>query len=75
MQSLMRLSAVEQARLIRSRQVSATEMVEAGIRAIETLNPALNAVVLTLFERAEVELRKLDRNAPFAGVPDRKSIV
>ena len=69
MQSLMRLSAVEQARLIRSGQVSCAEMVEAGIRAIEALNPQINAVVLTLFERAQAELRTLDRNAPFAGVP------
>ena len=43
MENLMRLSAVEQARLIRKGEVSADEMVEAAITQIEKLNPDLNA--------------------------------
>ena len=69
MEQLMRLSAVEQARLIRSGEVSAAEMVEASISAIERLNPQLNAVVLPLFDRAREAVKTVDRNAPFAGVP------
>jgi amidase len=69
MQELMRLGAVEQSRLVRTGQVSAAELVEASIREIERTNPALNAVVLPLFERALRSVATLDREAPFAGVP------
>ena len=69
MDDLMRLSAVEQARLIRTGEVSAAEMVEAAISAIERLNPQINAVVLPLFERARAAVNTIDRSAPFAGVP------
>lgn len=69
METLMRLSAVEQARLIRTGEVSVDEMLEASIAAIERLNPTINAVVLTLFDRAREEAKRIDRQAPFAGVP------
>jgi len=69
MEQLMRLSAVEQARLIRTGEVSAAEMVEASISAIKRLNPQINAVVLPLFERARAAVKTVDRHAPFAGVP------
>ncbi len=69
MDRLMRLSATEQARLVRTGEVSPGEMLDAAIAAIERLNPQLNAVVLTLYERAQASLKTLDRNAPFAGVP------
>lgn len=65
----MRLSAIEQAQLIRRREVSASEMVEASISAIERLNPTLNAVVLGLFDRARASLNELNPDAPFSGVP------
>jgi amidase len=58
-----------QAGLVRSGAVSPRELVEAAIRRIEKLNPILNAVVATDFERA------LERSAgplpegPFTGVP------
>ena len=42
---LTRLSAVELGRLIRAREVSPVEVVEAYLRRIESLNPTLNAVV------------------------------
>ncbi|MBI5617412.1 MAG: amidase [Gammaproteobacteria bacterium] len=69
MSTLMDLSAVEQARLIRNGEVSPLEMVEASIQAIEARNPGLNAVVLKRYARARDEARRVDRPAPFAGVP------
>ncbi len=69
MKRLMRLSATEQARLVRRREVSPRELLDAAINAIERLNPQLNAVVLPLYERAQETLATLDLNAPFAGVP------
>ncbi len=46
------LDATAQAALVRSGQVSATELVDGAIDRIERLNPQLNAVVIPLFERA-----------------------
>jgi amidase len=68
MRDLWTLDAVAQAELVRSREVSAVELVEAAIERIERLNPVLNAVVSTSYEDA------LDRAAarpsgPLAGVP------
>jgi amidase len=63
------LDGLAQAGLVRSGAVSPRELVEAAIRRIEKLNPILNAVVATDFERA------LERSAgplpegPFTGVP------
>jgi amidase len=64
-----RLDALGQAELVRSGVVSARELAEAAIRRIENLNPVLNAVVATDFERA---LERCDRalpEGPFTGVP------
>jgi len=56
------------AELVRAKQVSASELVEAAIERIEARNPALNAVVHTQFERARREASE-PRTGPFAGVP------
>ena len=69
MEDLMRLSMVEQARLIRTNEVSAPEMVEAAIAAIEKLNPDINAVVLPLFDMARTAVKALNGDEPYAGVP------
>ncbi len=69
MNQLMRMSATEQAQLVRSAQISPRELLDAAIGAIERLNPQLNAVVLPLFDRARDTLKTLDMNSPFAGVP------
>ncbi len=66
---LMRRTVVEQARLVRSGEVTAAEMVEAAITAIEALNPALNAVVLPMFEIARKAVHRVPADAPLAGVP------
>jgi len=65
------------ARLIRSRKLSATEMVRAFIAQVVHLNPKLNAIVTFLPERALAEAKKLDRAlarrgakaGPLAGLP------
>lgn len=56
------------AELVRTRKVSAEELVEAAIARIEARNPALNAVVHTQFERARGEARRPGTGS-FAGVP------
>ncbi len=43
------------AELVRGRQVKADELVEAALARIEARNPALNAVVHTMAERARAE--------------------
>jgi amidase len=50
--SLPELSAVELRRLIGAREISPVEVLEACIERIERLNPFVNAVTATCFERA-----------------------
>lgn len=66
---LAELDATEQARLVRTGEVSALELVEAAIARIEVLNPELNAVVTPLFEHALDTVRAATPTGPFAGVP------
>ena len=61
--------ALQLAELVRSGQVSAEEILEAAIERIEALNPALNAVVTKVYDQARAAAARIDRNAPFAGVP------
>ena len=67
---LAHLDATAQAELVRSGEVSARELVEAAIARIEALNPQLNAVIHTDYDRAlaAAALRPAD-DAPFGGVP------
>jgi amidase len=70
-EELMFLPALEQARLVREGEVSARELVEASLDAIEQLNPELNAFVLVAAEQALAaadEVRAGDPR-PLAGVP------
>ncbi len=53
------------AELIRSGQVSSADVEEAARRAIASVNPQLNALVGSLFERP----LEANPNGPFAGVP------
>ena len=46
------LDATAQAALVSNGEVSAGELVEAAIDRVRRLNPALNAVVTTMFEEA-----------------------
>jgi amidase len=63
------LDAVALSSLVRSGDVSAVEVTEAAIAAIETLDPTLNALVLTDFDLARDHARQVRRDAPLAGVP------
>jgi len=65
---LARLDATAQAGLVRRREVTAGELVEAAIGRVERLNPALNAVVTPAFERA-LAAAAAGPSGPFAGVP------
>ena len=73
---LCRMSATELAEAIRSGQVSSREVVEAHLRRIEEVNPAVNAVPVVLGEQALEAARAADRAAasggelpPLHGVP------
>ena len=55
------LSGTAQARLIRSGEVSATELVEAHLRRIEKVNPCLNAVAEVLEQTARQSAAHVDR--------------
>jgi amidase len=66
------LSAVEQARLIRERQISSVELVELYLGRIERIDPQLNSFVTVCAEEALADARSADAStddAPFRGVP------
>ena len=64
------MDATAQADLVRRRQVTPLELVDAAIARIEALNPRLNAVITTRFEKAREEARAGDLgDGPFPGVP------
>jgi len=69
MDDLTWLDATALADLVRTRQVSPSELVEHAIARIERLNPALNAVVLPLYERARERAKRPLPQGPFTGVP------
>jgi amidase len=56
------------AELIRTKQVTAGEVVEDAIRQIEVLNPKLNAVIHKTYDRARRRAATVGE-CPFAGVP------
>ena len=57
---LLRLSAIEQANLIRTRKVSSLELVQAHIEQISKVNPQINAAVEIFTDNALVEARSGD---------------
>ena len=57
------------ARLVRSGEVTAGEVLEAAIVEMERLDPALNAIVMRNHEKARNDADAVDRMAPLAGVP------
>ncbi|ABI76665.1 putative 6-aminohexanoate-cyclic-dimer hydrolase [Hyphomonas neptunium ATCC 15444] len=61
--------ALALAELVRSRQVTALELVDAAIERIERHNPALNAVVHNAFEEARQTAKGALPDGPFKGVP------
>lgn len=62
-------SATELAAMIKTGQVNAQELVEQAFQQIKTENPALNDVIYTDPTGAAAQVKAVDPNAPFAGVP------
>ncbi len=68
--NLAHLDATDQADLVRRGELTATELVQAAIERIESVDPQLNAVIHRRFERALGEARHVvPESQPFAGVP------
>ena len=64
------LDATAQAELVRLKQCSPRELLDATIEAIERVNPSLNAVVIPLFDEARAQLERGELgDGPFRGVP------
>ena len=63
---LLAKSAVELRRLIGTKAISPVDLLEACIERIETINPAVNAVTATCYERARAEARAAE-HAVLAG--------
>lgn len=57
------------AELVRKREVTPAELVEAAYAAVEQVNPALNAVIASLREDAARTIAAGIPDGPFAGVP------
>jgi amidase len=67
---LWRLDATAQAALVRRREVSPDELIDAALARIERLNPRINAVIALFPDVARRQARDpRTRDAPFAGVP------
>jgi amidase len=66
----MRLDATAQADLVRRGELTPLDLVDAAIAAIERINPAINAVITRMFEKARMQARARDLpEGPFRGVP------
>ena len=63
-----RHDALGLAELVRNRQVSASELLEAAIARSAEVNPKLNAIIIPMHELAR-ERAKQSLEGPFAGVP------
>ncbi len=59
MDELIRLSAREAVRRLRSREISPLELVEAALARIEAVNPAVNAVPTLCADRARAQARRV----------------
>jgi len=64
-----RLDATGQAALVRTKQITAEELVTSAIDRIERINPTLNAVITTAFEQALAAVSDGLPDGPFTGVP------
>ncbi len=65
------LDATGQAELVRTGQLSATELVRAAVEAAQERNPAINAIIHPRYEAALAEAAAVDpaHGGAFAGVP------
>jgi amidase len=64
------MDATAQAKLVRRKELTPLELVDAAISRIERVNPALNAVITPLYEDARAAAVSSDLpDGPFRGVP------
>jgi amidase len=70
------MSAVEMARRLRAKEVSAREVLDAHLRQIERVNPKVNAIVTLVAEQARENARQADERlakgeaiGPLHGLP------
>jgi amidase len=68
-EELVRLDAMAQAEMVRKKQVTPLELVDAAIERIERVNPKLNAVVIPMYEQAREQAKGRLPAGPFTGVP------
>jgi amidase len=68
MDDLSELDATSTAELIRAKEITPAEAVEAAIARIEKMNPDLNAVIHPLFDKARATAESAPEG-PFRGVP------
>jgi amidase len=67
---LANLDATEQAELVRKKEASPLELVDAAIARIQEINPQLNAVIVPLFQKARAQAKDGPiPEGPFWGVP------
>jgi amidase len=69
MTDLASLDGTAQAELVRNKDASPAELVDAAIERIEKLNGELNAVIHPLYDRARAAVATGLPNGPFTGVP------
>ena len=69
MDELIDEDATALAQLLRAREFTQAELVETFIRRIEVMNPALNFMTNSAFDRARSKADTIPLDAPFAGVP------
>ncbi|HEX3673738.1 MAG TPA: amidase [Rhizomicrobium sp.] len=63
------LDAIAQAALVRERQTTALELVDAAIARIEAVNPRTDAVVAEYFDKARAQAKSSLPRGPLSGMP------
>ena len=76
MNDVLAISGTEQGRLVRAKQISSVELVQAHLQRVEEVNPAINAAIDVLREAALCAAQATDRRVsrgtllgPLDGVP------
>lgn len=68
-EELASMDAVAQAEMVRKKEVTPLELVDAAIGRIERVNPTLNVVVTPMYEQARDQAKGPLPDGPFRGVP------